>query len=76
MMTTDIETELQRMGTSSTPASIGLVAQLSAVIIKAMREKLAARDQRIAALESRLDSVQRQLSEATRAIAATRGQTQ
>lgn len=70
MRANDFESDLRRMATSSTPASIGLLAEISTMFIKALREKLLARDERMAALESRLDRVQRELSDASRAIAA------
>lgn len=69
-MKDDFENDLRRLATSVTPATVGLLAEMGAVFIKALREKLATRDQRIAALESRLDKAQQQLSGATKAIAA------
>ena len=69
-MTEDYEQNLQRMATSATPASMGALAQMGALFIKALREKFELRDQRLAALESRLDKAQQQLSSATKAIAA------
>jgi hypothetical protein len=68
-MTERYEDDLRQMAASTTPASLGALAQMGAVLIKALREKFEVRDQRIAALESRLAVTQQKLSSATKAIA-------
>lgn len=67
---TEHEQELLLMATapaSTAPATLGTLAQLSAVILQAFREKFAQRDARIEVLESRLAQLEAAPYEAGRA---------